>query len=64
MPIIWHRINLLHWLLNADYQVAPKWRLATACYQLVLLLFGIDWQLNGGLDGFKCCCLLLGHPEP
>jgi hypothetical protein len=29
MPIIWHRINLLHWLLNADYQVAPKWRLAT-----------------------------------
>jgi uncharacterized protein (DUF1330 family) len=29
MPIMWHRINLLHWLLNADYQVAPKWRLAT-----------------------------------
>jgi hypothetical protein len=73
MPIIWHRINLLHWLLNADYQVAPKWRLATIAeahhvdrYKL-LLMADMGWiylqrgSAEAAVDSFQ---ELLLHLDP
>jgi hypothetical protein len=49
MPIIRHRTNPLYWLLNADYQVAPKWRSATTLDPLEKVQY--PWHRVVGNDG-------------